>query len=95
MTVTEGWFAGVVHSEAPCADKIPSDLRHELDLNIAINSKAFLIEHGADLVEFVGNRTECALLMLSRKWGSSYKALRDTHEKNIEEVRGGECWEVG
>ena len=92
MTVTEGWFAGVVHQDAPTAESIPSDLRQELDLNIAINSKAFLIEHGADLVEFVGNRTECALLMLSRKWGTNYKALRDSHESNVEEVGKGGGW---
>jgi hypothetical protein len=24
--------------------------------------------------------------MLSRKWGSDYKALRDTHQPNIEQV---------
>lgn len=39
--------------------------------------QAFLIEHDNDTVGFVGNRTECALLMLLRSWGVSYEALRE------------------
>lgn len=62
------------------------ELRAGLELNFALNSKAFLIEHASDLVEFVGNRTECALLMLGRKWGADYKALRDQHSANIAHV---------
>lgn len=61
-------------------------MRDSLELNFALNSKAFLIEHSADLVEFVGNRTECALLMLGRKWGADYKTVRDLHQPNIAHV---------
>jgi hypothetical protein len=89
MTVTEGWFGGKSHSTAPAAEEVPGELRAALELNFALNSKAFLIEHGADLVEFVGNRTECALLMLGRKWGSDYKTLRDKHERQVVQVRRG------
>lgn len=39
--------------------------------------QAFLIEHDEDTVDFVGNRTDCALLMLLRSWGVSYEALRE------------------
>jgi hypothetical protein len=62
------------------------ELRAGLELNFALNSKAFLIEHSPDLVDFVGNRTECALLMLGRKWGGDYKALREQHQPNIAHV---------
>ena len=50
----------------------------ELLLNCCLNSKAHLIEGGGagGSVGFVGNRTECALLMLARKWGANYKAVR-------------------
>jgi Ca2+-transporting ATPase len=58
MTVTEGWFGGVSLDHAPAAQELPKDLRAGLELNFALNSKAFLIEHGPDLVEFVGNRWE-------------------------------------
>ena len=65
----------------------PQELRGALELNFALNSKAFLIEHAPDLpVEFVGNRTECALLMLGRKWGGDYKALRDQHTPDVAHV---------
>jgi hypothetical protein len=30
--------------------------------------QAFLIENDKENVDFVGNRTECALLMMLRKW---------------------------
>uniref|UniRef100_A0A383WGV1 Calcium-transporting ATPase n=1 Tax=Tetradesmus obliquus TaxID=3088 RepID=A0A383WGV1_TETOB len=88
MTVTEGWFAGVKLDHAPNPEEVPGEVRSLLELNFALNSKAFLIEHSKDLVDFVGNRTECALLMLSRKWGSDYKALRDTHQPKIEQRLG-------
>lgn len=85
MTVTEGWFAGTKHDHAPSAEELPTsgDFARELAANCALNSKAFLIEHGPDLpLEFVGNRTECALLALAlRKWGVDYKALRSEAEE--------------
>ncbi|KAF8057240.1 ACA11 [Scenedesmus sp. PABB004] len=86
MTVTEGWFAGVALDHAPAADEVPAEARRLLELNFALNSKAFLIEHGADLVEFVGNRTECALLMLGRRWGADYRADRDAHQPDIAQM---------
>ena len=42
-----------------------------------------MIEHDANAVEFVGNRTECALLMLLRGWGISYEALRKDHTSEL------------
>jgi len=48
-----------------------------------------LIETGANLpITFVGNRTECALLMLARKWGVDYKQVRDEGEPQVQEVYG-------
>jgi len=32
------------------------------------------------------DRTECALLMLSRKWGADYKAVRDKYQPDIAQV---------
>jgi magnesium-transporting ATPase (P-type) len=49
-------------------------------------TQAFLIEHDANAVEFVGNRTECALLMLLRSWGLSYEALRNEHKASLFKV---------
>lgn len=45
-------------------------------------SQAFLIIK--EPIEFVGNRTECALLMLLRTWGADYKAIRDSYAPMVE-----------
>jgi magnesium-transporting ATPase (P-type) len=60
----------------PWPQELPADLVRELGLNCCLNSKAFLIEGGPSLVSFVGNRTECALLMMVRKWGTDYRLVR-------------------
>ncbi|KIY91478.1 Plasma membrane calcium-transporting ATPase [Monoraphidium neglectum] len=73
MTVTEGWFSGVKLDHAPAKEELRADLAEDLALNCALNSKAHLLEGGADLMTFVGNRTECALLMMARRWGVDYK----------------------
>jgi len=39
-----------------------------------------------DPIEFVGNRTECALLMLLRTWGTDYKTIRDSYSPMVEKV---------
>lgn len=43
--------------------------------------QAFLItDEKTGKIDFVGNRTECALLlMLQKVWGQDYKAMRDMH----------------
>ncbi len=37
-------------------------------------------------VEFVGNRTECALLLMLRGWGHDYKGIRDNHRAAVQKV---------
>ena len=78
MTVTEGWFAGAKLDHAPARDELGAALLEELALNFALNSKAHLIVDAPPPapVGFVGNRTECALLALARRWGFDYGALR-------------------
>lgn len=51
------------------------ELLQELSLNACLNGNAFLVQHG-DLTEFVGNRTECALLVLAKKLGYNYQKVR-------------------
>lgn len=51
--------------------------------------QAFLIEQpqsdgkGPPTTDFVGNRTECALLMMARSWGQDYRELRELHHSKI------------
>jgi hypothetical protein len=59
----------------PALQELRPELIQELAYNNSLNSKAFLIEHADLPIEFVGNRTECALLMLTKKWGVDYKQV--------------------
>eukprot|EP00798_Chlamydomonas_sp_ICE-L_P007259 gene7259-371_t len=77
MTVVEGWFGGKKLGHAPAAHELSPNLLSDLMHNIALSSKAFLIEDDDGRIEFVGNRTECALLVLMRSWGVDYQELRE------------------
>lgn len=55
--------------------------------------QAFLVDSGDHTavsavrsVDFVGNRTECALLLMLRGWGHDYKGIRDSHRGAIQKV---------
>ena len=51
--------------------------------------QAFLIEHPeTGKVDFVGNRTECALLMMLRAWGFDYEELRNEGHTRLEKMYG-------
>jgi P-type Ca2+ transporter type 2C len=87
MTVVEGWFAGTKHSKPPSKDQLPPLVGEEIIKNICLNSKAFYIEEPGKKTEFVGNRTECALLQLCEKeFGVPYSSIRKKHEESVKEV---------
>ncbi|GAB4816684.1 hypothetical protein N2152v2_003730 [Parachlorella kessleri] len=88
MTVVEGYFCATKYPSVPQPAQLPADARQEIILNCALNSKAFLVEGEKGSVEFVGNRTECALLVMIQKWGEDYKAVRDLYHDKIAEVYG-------
>ena len=50
--------------------------------------QAFLVEAASGGVECVGNRTECALLLMLREWGQDYRRLRADHGPSVEQVFG-------
>jgi len=88
MTVTEGWFAGKKFDVIPAPGDISGELLKELQTNIALNSKAFLMDGEKGKTEFVGNRTECALLMLMRAWGEDYIAWRNNRAADVVQLFG-------
>ena len=45
-------------------------------------------EPGSEKIECVGNRTECALLLMARAWGQSYVQLRHQHQPELLELYG-------
>lgn len=89
MTVTEGWFMGIdSKSGVPAQTTLPADAARALTDGVALNSKAFLVDPPPDAVagtpiEFVGNRTECALLVMCRELGEDYRRIRDARTKTI------------
>eukprot|EP00197_Chlamydomonas_leiostraca_P002921 CAMPEP_0202857402 /NCGR_PEP_ID=MMETSP1391-20130828/353_1 /ASSEMBLY_ACC=CAM_ASM_000867 /TAXON_ID=1034604 /ORGANISM="Chlamydomonas leiostraca, Strain SAG 11-49" /LENGTH=1154 /DNA_ID=CAMNT_0049536193 /DNA_START=185 /DNA_END=3649 /DNA_ORIENTATION=- len=88
MTVVEGWFAGRSYGALPAPSDLPDSALTLLAHNCALNSKAFLVDQPNGTLEFIGNRTECALLVLARKLGHDYTALRDTHTDDVVRVYG-------
>lgn len=87
MLLLQGWFCGKTLDHVPLLSELDASVVDDLKLNIAMNSKAFLIEHASKPIEFVGNRTECALLMLLKGWGIDYRTVREQHESSLFKVR--------
>lgn len=53
-------------------------------------AQAFLVEGEKGTVDFVGNRTECALLVMIQKWGEDYRAVRGQEGvARVDEGSGG------
>ena len=88
MTVCEGWFAGTKFNKSPAASDLSPDLLEDLKMNIAMNSKAFLVDSDipGGRIGYVGSSTECALLLQLRGWGFEYNDLRLQHEDDIVQV---------
>lgn len=84
MTVTEGWFFGTKLDRM--ADGAPPLRQDDITLFVdiaAVTSTAFLkdeVKDGKPVVGFSGNRTDCALLLLLRRWGYDYDKIRKDHE---------------
>ncbi|GLC40623.1 hypothetical protein PLESTM_001094100 [Pleodorina starrii] len=88
MTVVEGWFAGVPYPAVPTPEQLNPSLLNLLKNNCALNNKAFLVDQENGTIDFVGNRTECALLVLLRKLGIDYKTVRDEREADQVKMYG-------
>lgn len=87
MTVVEGWFHGKKFTKTPQRSELIDSVANDIILNASLNSKAFLIEENSQIT-FVGNRTECALLMLVRNWGQDYHQIRQQYLENMVKVYG-------
>jgi Ca2+-transporting ATPase len=89
MTVVKTVIAGQQRDAVPEIEKIPSHVSKSIAINSSVNSKAFLTppdENG--VVSFVGNRTECALLVMLQAWSVDYVQVREEEKENIIQVFG-------
>jgi magnesium-transporting ATPase (P-type) len=88
MTVVEGWFSGKKYNTPPSKEALPPNVAQIIIDNICLNSKAFYIDEPGKKTVFVGNRTECALLMLcERDFKVPYDNIRKANESSVPHVR--------
>lgn len=88
MTVVKTVISGKRHDDVPEYESILKEISDSIVVNSSLNSKAFITEAEDGSVGFVGNRTECALLMMIRSWGIRYTDVRDEHHDNVVQVFG-------
>eukprot|EP00741_Cyanophora_paradoxa_P022040 tig00021433_g21276.t1 len=76
MTVVKCFFNGRFYENVPPAEEFSPAVLKVITDGVANNSKAYLNNLPNGVVEFVGSKTECALLMMIRKFGYDYDEIR-------------------
>lgn len=80
MTVVQGTIASVPFTKVPPENPLPKTVLPILCEGIALNSQAYITEIPGKPMDFVGNKTEGALLVLARKLGYDYVAIREANK---------------
>ncbi|KAL0488924.1 hypothetical protein AKO1_009094 [Acrasis kona] len=87
MTVSEAWICGANYK---ILKKRPSIREQCMDIlcdAIAINSTANILQQEEARPIYMGNPTECAMLMmLDKNFGTSYQDLRDSKKSQIAQI---------
>eukprot|EP00027_Filamoeba_sp_ATCC50430_P004623 CAMPEP_0168558174 /NCGR_PEP_ID=MMETSP0413-20121227/9825_1 /TAXON_ID=136452 /ORGANISM="Filamoeba nolandi, Strain NC-AS-23-1" /LENGTH=976 /DNA_ID=CAMNT_0008589269 /DNA_START=36 /DNA_END=2966 /DNA_ORIENTATION=- len=78
MTVVRAWVAGKMYPDIPRAADLSTAIQKNLVEGIATNSTAYIVKKESDREEFIGSKTECALLQFAEKLGANYTELRQT-----------------
>jgi Ca2+-transporting ATPase len=80
MTVTSGWIGGIRFDGLPFTSPLKKKLREHLEVSISVNSTANILVHEyPHPIQYIGNQTECALLMFIRSLGANYRDIRDRY----------------
>jgi Ca2+-transporting ATPase len=76
MTVVEGVVGDVRFNSVPIANlnDVAKNLFFE---SVSVNSKAHVNEEEGKPIEFIGNKTECALVLCAKRMGYDYKQIRE------------------
>lgn len=80
MTVVEGWIGGKDFKKVPLKFELPKNLTETLVVGISVNTKAIVNYPEGLNPDFIGNKTECALLHFLHVQGHDYKEVRPQHE---------------
>jgi Ca2+-transporting ATPase len=86
MTVVQGMLATKKFQEVPPRELPPKEILDLIMKNICVNSKAVLNEEEGKPIEFIGNKTECALLVFAKKLGYDYVKIRAECKETIKTV---------
>mmetsp|Transcript_19164 Transcript_19164/g.31364 ORF Transcript_19164/g.31364 Transcript_19164/m.31364 type:complete len:1035 (+) Transcript_19164:346-3450(+) len=78
MTVVKCQFGLKFHDNVPPKEAFSPNLLSIINEGIAVNSKAYLSTLPTGQIEFVGSKTECALLVMIRKFDFDYEMCRTT-----------------
>eukprot|EP00741_Cyanophora_paradoxa_P020079 tig00021234_g19380.t1 len=76
MTVVKMFVGGRQYDSVPEKRELPQPVLDAFNEGAAVNSNAYLSRKDNGVTEFVGNKTECALLVLLEKYGGDYEAAR-------------------
>lgn len=83
MTVVESWFGDNLYNEDEIYSPkcIPDNIKRIISENTCINRVAFLVGKDAqgkdlDRPQVIGNKTEGALLLMSKAWGYHYEDVK-------------------
>lgn len=79
MTVVTAWVGGknITEINERTKDQLPKDLKDALFQGIAMNSNAFEALNQKGVMDFVGSKTECALLKFGKLADYDYMAIRE------------------
>lgn len=80
MTVVTAWVGGKKFPEINerTQDQLPKDLKDALFQGIAVNSNAFEALNQKNIMDFVGSKTECALLKFGKICNYDYLTIRES-----------------
>jgi P-type E1-E2 ATPase len=76
MTVVEGVIGDVRFNVIP-ATGINDTAKNLFFESVCVNSKAHVNEEEGKPLEFIGNKTECALVLCASRMGYDYKQIRE------------------
>ena len=82
MTVVKTVISATQRDAVPNRGAVPDHVARSIVLNSSLNSKAFLTPPDDNgVVGFVGNRTECALLVMLQAWDIDYATVREEEQQ--------------
>eukprot|EP00002_Diphylleia_rotans_P038102 TRINITY_DN8611_c0_g1_i1.p1 TRINITY_DN8611_c0_g1~~TRINITY_DN8611_c0_g1_i1.p1 ORF type:complete len:705 (-),score=160.86 TRINITY_DN8611_c0_g1_i1:207-2321(-) len=78
MTVVQMWFSGHKYDTVPQVESVPEEFAHLFMEAVSTNSNANIRVLPNGKIEYIGNKTECALLLQCASWNGDYLKIRES-----------------